>query len=72
MELLVGDDSAGMIHTTVQVRMQSPVVVPGFQSDVFPALKPTRSEGVGAHLRFRDADAAKEFKAKRKEFSFKR
>jgi hypothetical protein len=72
MEMLMGDDSLGMIHTTVQGRLPSSVAIPGFHPEPFPALKAVHTEGVGAHLRFRDANAQKKFRAKRKEFQFKR
>lgn len=72
MEMLVGDDSAGMIHTTVQVRLPSAAALPGFAPEPFPTLSAARSHAVGAHLRFRDPDAQKEFRAKRKDFQFKR
>lgn len=72
MEMLVGDDSAGMIHTTVQARMPSPADLPGFRPEPFPTLKAARSRAAGAHLRFRDPEAQKEFRAKRKEFQFRR
>jgi hypothetical protein len=72
MEMLVGDDSAGMIHTTVQVRLPSPADFPGFQLEPFAAMKSPHTQGIGAQLRFRDPDAQKEFRAKRKEFAFRR
>jgi hypothetical protein len=72
MELLVGDDSEGMIHTTVQARLPSPVALPSFRMEPFPALKGTRTKGLGAHLHFRDLNAQKEYRAKRKEFEFHR
>jgi hypothetical protein len=72
MEMLVGDDSEGMIHTTVQVRMPELATLPGFNPDALPVRKAEHTKGIGAHLRFRNPDAQKEFQAKRKEFSFKR
>ncbi len=71
-EMLMGHDSLGMIHTTVQGRLASPVGIPGFAPRPFCALKPERTPETGSHLRFKDASAQKEFKAKRREFQFKR
>lgn len=71
-EMLMGDDSHGMIHTTVQGRLPSPAGIPGFTPQPFCVLKPGRGANSGAHLRFKDANAQKEFKAKRREFQFKR
>ena len=69
-EMLMGHDSLGMVHTTVQGRLASPVGIPGFTPQPFHALKPERTADIGARLRFKDANAQKEFKAKRKEFQF--
>lgn len=71
-EMLMGDDSIGMIHTTVQGRLPTPTEIPDFKPEPFCALKPEDTPNLGAHLRFKDANAQKEFKAKRKEFQFKR
>ncbi len=71
-EMLMGHDSLGMVHTTVQGRLPSPAGIPGFAPQLFCASKPERTPGIGAQLRFKDANAQKEFKAKRREFQFKR
>jgi hypothetical protein len=71
-EMLMGDDSIGMVHTTVQGRLPTPAEMPGFKPEPFCALKPEQTPNLGAQLRFKDANAQKEFKAKRKEFQFKR
>jgi hypothetical protein len=70
--MLMGDDSIGMVHTTVQGRLPTPAEMPGFKPEPFCALKPEQTPNLGAQLRFKDANAQKEFKAKRKEFQFKR
>ncbi len=72
LEMLMGDDSIGMIHTTVQGRLPTPAEIPGFKPEPFSALKPERTPQLGANLRFKDANAQNEFKAKRKEFQYKR
>ena len=69
-EMLMGDDSSGMIHTTVQGRLPSPAGIPGFKGEPFRSFQAERKPALGAHLRFKDANAQKEFKAKRKEFTF--
>jgi hypothetical protein len=71
-EMLMGDDSLGMIHLTVQGRLPTPAAIPGFSPQAFRVLKASRTPELGANLRFKDANAQKEFKAKRKEFQFKR
>jgi hypothetical protein len=56
----------------VQGRLPTRAEIPGFKPEPFCALKPEQTPNLGAHLRFKDANAQKEFKAKRKEFQFKR
>jgi hypothetical protein len=58
MEILMTDDTKGTLHKLLHVRPPADVQVPGFEPELFPRLKHSRAESIGANLRFKSPDLA--------------
>lgn len=58
MEILMTDDTKGTLHTLLHVRPPSDVQVPGFEPELYPRLRHSRAESIGANLRFKNPDLA--------------
>ncbi len=62
MEILMTDDTQGTLHAHLHVRPPADVQVPHFEPDLYPRLKHSRANSVGANLRFKTPElAAKRF-----------
>jgi type IV secretory pathway TraG/TraD family ATPase VirD4 len=53
MEILMTDDTQGTLHAHLHVRPPSDVMVPHFEPELYPRLKHSRANSVGANLRFK-------------------
>jgi hypothetical protein len=58
MEILMTDDTKGTLHKLLHVRPPADVQVPGFEPELYPRLKHSRAESIGANLRFKSPDLA--------------
>lgn len=58
MEILMTDDTKGTLHTLLHVRPPADVHVPGFEPELYQRLRHSRSDSVGANLRFQNPDQA--------------
>jgi len=62
MEILMTDDTQGTLHAHLHVRPPPDVQVPHFEPALYPRLKHSRANSVGANLRFKTPEmAAKRF-----------
>jgi hypothetical protein len=62
MEILMTDDTQGTLHAHLHVRPPADVRVPHFEPELYPRLKHSRANSVGANLRFKTPElAAKRF-----------
>lgn len=62
MEILMTDDTQGTLHTHLHVRPPADVQVSHFEPELYPRLKHSRANSVGANLRFKTPDlTAKRF-----------
>lgn len=62
MEILMTDDTQGTLHAHLHVRAPANVRVPHFEPELYPRLKHSRTNSVGANLRFKTPDfVAKRF-----------
>jgi hypothetical protein len=53
MQILMTDETQGTLHTLLHVRPPADVTVPGFEPELYPRLRHSRAESVGANLRFK-------------------
>jgi hypothetical protein len=53
MQILMTDEAQGTLHTLLHVSPPSDVTVPGFEPELFPRLRHSRADSVGANLRFK-------------------
>src|SRR6516162_10043030 len=53
MQILMTDETRGTLHTLLHVRPPADVTVPGFEPELYPRLRHSRAESVGANLRFK-------------------
>ena len=58
MEILMTDDTKGTLHTLLHVRPPADVQVPGFEPELYPRLRHSRADSIGANLRFKNPDMA--------------
>ncbi len=58
MEILMTDDTQGTLHAHLHVRPPADVRVPHFEPELYPRLKYSRANSVGANLRFKTPDLA--------------
>jgi hypothetical protein len=62
MEILMTDDTRGTLHAHLHVRPPADVRVPQFETELYPRLKHSRANSIGANLRFKTPElAAKRF-----------
>jgi hypothetical protein len=53
MEILMTDDARGTLHGLLHVRAPEDVKIPGFRPQLYPTLRQSREDSVGANLRFK-------------------
>ena len=53
IEILMTDETRGTLHTLLHVRPPTDVTVPGFEPELYPRLRHSRAESLGANLRFK-------------------
>jgi hypothetical protein len=58
MEILMTDDTRGTLHGLLHVRAPEDVKVPQFKPQLYPTLRQSREESVGANLRFKTPELA--------------
>jgi hypothetical protein len=58
MQILMTDDSMGTLHQHLHVRTPPDITLPGFDWEVLPRLRHSRSEQRGANLRFKNLELA--------------
>jgi hypothetical protein len=58
MEVLMTDDTRGTLHTLLHVRPPADVSVPGFEPELYPRLRQSREQSMGANLRFKTPEFA--------------
>jgi hypothetical protein len=58
MEVLMTDDTHGTLHTLLHVRPPADVSVPGFEPQLYPRLRQSREQSMGANLRFKTPEFA--------------
>jgi hypothetical protein len=54
MQILMTDDSRGTLHQHLHVRTPPDIALPGFDWEVLPRLRHSRTEQRGANLRFKN------------------
>ena len=58
MEILMTDDTRGTLHMHLHVRPPADVTIPNFEPEIYPRLRHSRADSVGANLRFKSSDLA--------------
>jgi hypothetical protein len=58
VELLMTDETQGTLHTLLHVRPPADVHIPAFKPELFPRLRHSRAQSVGANLRFKNNELA--------------
>jgi hypothetical protein len=58
MEILMTDDTRGTLHRHLHVRPPADVSIPNFEPEIYPRLRHSRADSVGANLRFKSSDLA--------------
>ena len=58
MQILMTDDSKGTLHQHLHVRTPPDIALPGFDWELLPRLRHSRSEQRGANLRFKNPELA--------------
>jgi TraM recognition site of TraD and TraG len=58
MEILMTDDARGTLHGLLHVRTPEDVSIPRFKPQLYPTLRQSREESVGANLRFKSLEVA--------------
>jgi TraM recognition site of TraD and TraG len=58
MEILMTDDARGTLHGLLHVRTPEDVSIPRFKPQLYPTLRQSREESVGANLRFKSPEVA--------------
>jgi hypothetical protein len=53
LEILMTDDARGTLHGLLHVRAPEDVFIPRFQPHLYPTLRQSREDSVGANLRFK-------------------
>ncbi len=56
MEILMTDDTRGTLHTLLHVRPPADVTIPRFKAKLYPRLRHSRADSVGANLRFKSTE----------------
>ncbi len=58
MQVLMTDDTEGTLHRHLHVRRPQDITLPGFEMELAPRLRPSRSDVQGANLRFKNPELA--------------
>ena len=58
MEILMTDDARGTLHGLLHVRTPEDVSIPRFKPQLYPTLRQSREDSVGANLRFKSPEVA--------------
>jgi type IV secretory system conjugative DNA transfer VirD4/TraG family protein len=58
MEILMTDDARGTLHGLLHVRRPEDVSIPRFKPQLYPTLRQSREDSVGANLRFKSPEVA--------------
>lgn len=58
MEILVTDDTRGTLHQLLHVRPPENVSIPNFEPQLYPRLRQSREQSMGANLRFKSPELA--------------
>ena len=58
MEILMTDDARGTLHGLLHVRTPEGVSIPRFKPQLYPTLRQSREDSVGANLRFKSPEVA--------------
>jgi hypothetical protein len=58
MEILMTDDARGTLHGLLHVRTPEDVIIPRFKPQLYPTLRQSREDSVGANLRFKSPEVA--------------
>jgi len=58
MEILMTDDARGTLHGLLHVRTPEDVSIPRFKPQLYPTLRQSRGDSVGANLRFKSPEVA--------------
>ena len=58
MEILMTDDARGTLHGLLHVRTPDDVIIPRFKPQLYPTLRQSREDSVGANLRFKSPEVA--------------
>ena len=56
LEILMTDDARGTLHGLLHVRKPDDVRIPHFTPQLYPTLRQSRDESVGANLRFKSPE----------------
>lgn len=56
MEILMTDDARGTLHGLLHVRTPDDVTIPNFKPQLYPTLRQSREDSVGANLRFKSPE----------------
>src|SRR5438128_1518065 len=57
-QILMTDDTRGTLYTLLHVRRPPDVTIPNFEPELYPRLRHSRADSVGANLRFKSTDLA--------------
>jgi hypothetical protein len=52
MEILMTDDTRGTLHELLHIRPPEDVSIPGFEQELYPRMRQSRTHSAGANLRF--------------------
>jgi hypothetical protein len=58
MEILMTDDVRGTLHGLLHVRTPEDVIIPRFKPQLYPTLRQSREDSLGANLRFKSPEVA--------------
>jgi type IV secretory system conjugative DNA transfer VirD4/TraG family protein len=58
MEILMTDDARGTLHGLLHVRTPEDVIIPRFKPQLYPTLRQSREDSMGANLRFKSPEVA--------------
>jgi hypothetical protein len=56
MEILMTDDTRGTLHSLLHVRTPDDVMIPCFKPQLYPTLRQSREDSIGANLRFKSPE----------------
>ncbi|HEX3107092.1 MAG TPA: type IV secretion system DNA-binding domain-containing protein [Terriglobales bacterium] len=56
MEILMTDDAKGTLHSLLHIRSPEDVSIPHFKPQLYPTLRQSREDSIGANLRFKSPE----------------